>query len=736
MLRCLVIALVGTLAAALALPAEELRLTDYSVRVLREDVDADGAAEVILRNNLVRVEVFTGQAPELPARPLWRRVLNRPLPPPAPKYNCRFMGPGWIGNIVFLPTGRRWLADAVMPTEAWRGVPEEFEQAVRIRETSPGVWRCLKIGVGVCEGRGWCTRDTLTLLDPGHWETRVEEAAAGGRSVVFEQTLDAGDGYAYRYGKRLTLWPGDTRLTLERTLANTGTRELATTWYTHAFWGQGQEGRSDEHCWATIPLRRGPAAEKGLPELDTEACPIGAPVNAGYWGPLDGSLVGDAWYACGNHRGAEVLLHVLADLPAFYRVWSCPPTYSLEPFRLLTVAPGQTESWSETMACGTGLDRVDTHDGLAAYAASVTPASEDAPARIEVRGVPFGEVHNTLLRMEIEPSTGDTQQVEKSIAWAGPDRPFAVSLDEWVDRLPLRLRLRLEPGGAVTGNVGQSRTGWLTVRAPAPESPELPAHAGGVGAVILLPADRGASGALPASRAAAFLVEYLKAAGFAPEVRSDRDGTSGSSDGLPALVVCPGLRGMPVPLWRELEQAVRGGAGLLVCAPIEPFAFEFTDLVPLRAAGATLRLGSGPRDGTREFVGAYRQRYQFCTSGAHPVTAGLPWFPTAPQDVGVLQDVTPAAGAEVLLRYATPAGLQPRVDSPALVVAAYGQGRVAVFGSPVDWGAPPQWGLWRRIGEAHRQYFMRLALWTAAGALPMPVSAPPSSDCGSRPRSE
>lgn len=702
-----------------------------AVLVRHEDVDADTEPEVILENRFLRVEVFTGKTAPPPGASLWRRVLGRPAPAPAPKYNCRFMGPGWIGNVVFKPTGRRWFSDAAMPTEAWRGIPEEFEEAVRVREVRPGVWRCLKIGVGVCEGRGWCTRDTLALLDPGRWESRTEETPGGGRALVFEQTLDAGDGYACRYRKRLALQPDESRLTVERELTNTGTRDLATTWYTHAFWGQGREGRFDRHCWATVPLRCGPAGT-AFPELDTEPCRISDPGGTGYWGPLAGDLVGDAWYACGNSSSAEVFLTILPEVPAFYRVWTCAPTFSLEPFRVLRLASGQTERWTETLACGAGLGGIATHDGRAAYSVTVSPAAEGVPPRVELRGLPFEEVRDGRLRLEVETEDGACTGLDRAVPAAGPQAPISVCLDEWAGRLPLRLRVRLEGGGPPRAEAPGGRTGWVTVRVPPAESAELAPHAAGAQAVILVPAGPDSSGAPPPHRGAALLKEYLDAAGFLPVLRSDRDGIGPAGAAAPALVVCPGLRGLPAGLWRELERCVRAGSGLLVCGPIDPTAFEFTDLLPIRAAGAAVRCVGGPRDGTREFLGAHQRRYHLSAAGPHPVTDGLPWFPQAHQDIGVLQDLSPAPGAEVLLRYESPPGLLPEVKSPALVSWPYGQGRVAVLGSPVDWGEPAHWLLWSRVGEHHRRLFVRLALWTAAGAVPLPPSAPRSSECGSR----
>ncbi|MBN2452491.1 MAG: hypothetical protein JXR77_19045, partial [Lentisphaeria bacterium] len=71
----------------------------------------------------------------------------------------------------------------------------------------------------------------------------------------------------------------------------------------------------------------------------------------------------------------------------------------------------------------------------------------------------------------------------------------------------------------------------------------------------------------------------------------------------------------------------------------------------------------------------------------------------------------PRDGATVVLRYGTPDGLEPRVTSPALVVGGYGRGRVAVLTCPVDWGSPPQWCLWSRLGEYHRKLLVQTALW-------------------------
>jgi hypothetical protein len=547
-------------------------------------------------------------------------------------------------------------------------------------------------------------------------------------SVVFTQTLKAEDGYGYRYSKRLTLLPESSGLVIERTLTNTGSRELARTWYTHAFWGQGRDGAYDEHCWATVPLRRGGTGPAPL-ELDVEACGIGALPGTGYWGPLDGALVGDAWYACGNHEGADVFLTLLPEIPAFYRVWTCAPTYSLEPFRLINLGAGRKESWLETLACGAGLDRLEAHDGTAAYSSSLAPATEGGPAVVTLHVLPFCDVRNATLQITVRPGTGPERSLERAIASAGPAQPVAVRLDDVAGSLPVQIGVCLRPTGAAIA--ASERRGWLTIR-PAAASTELPDHGNGAGALVLGAFERDAQGALRPTGAAGYLLEYLRTTGFTAALRQDRDGLPAVGQPQPALVVCAGLRVLPVEVLHQLELFVRGGGGLLVCGPLDPAALEFTDLLPLQSVGASVRLGPGPRDGTREFVGAWRQRYQLVSAMEHPVLQGLALVPQAYQDVGVLQILIPTAAAAVLLRYQTPAGLLPEVSSPALVVSSYGRGRVAVLASPVDWGIPAHWLLWSRVGEQHRALFSRLARWTAAEALTGAASAAPTSDCGAR----
>jgi len=689
--------------------------------VLRhEDSDGCGAAEVVLENRLVRVEVLTGEPPPVPSQ-RWRdRLLRRPAPEARPRYGTRFVGPGWIGQVTFLPTGRRWFAETSGGRENWQGIPEEFDEAVRVREVTPGVWHCLKIGVGLCQGVDRCFRGSLKLIDPGVWETIEEDLGAGGRAVTFRQTVPARDGYGYRYEKRLILRPGESRLLVERTLTNTGEKPWDTTWYTHAFWGQDGRGGYDDRCWATVPLRGATVPGLGEAAIDTRLCRIGKPPQAGYWGAVDGDILAGGWYACGTHDGAEVFLTALAETPAFYRMWTCPQTYSLEAFRLISLAPGAVDHWVETLACGAGLERLDAHDGNAGYQAVVSPDGvPGASAAVSLRMVPFREVAEGVLRLQFRGADGRERREDHPIRAAGPAAAVEVPLMSLSGALPVHLEARLEVAGAASDALATAEVARMVLAATAAvPAVRLPASGGGAGAVILGPYERRTDEGWVPTPAAGFLSEYLAAAGFKPVFVRDRDGLPAEPAAATALVACVGLRALPATVWRQLEDHVRAGGGLVVCGPITPTAFEGTDLLPLREVSSSVRVGASPRDCTREFLGAWSRRYQLEPLEEHPVLSGLPFLPTGRQDIGALQILEPSPAGRVILRYQTPAGLQPAVSTPALVLAAYGAGRVAVLASPVDWGMPSAWCLWNRLGEYHRQFFQQLGLWAAESALP------------------
>jgi hypothetical protein len=211
------------------------------------------------------------------------------------------------------------------------------------------------------------------------------------------------------------------------------------------------------------------------------------------------------------------------------------------------------------------------------------------------------------------------------------------------------------------------------------------------------------------------LREYFTAAGFAVTV-TDADAVVRPEfdwSGVRLFAVA-GLGRAPGPLVARLESLVRDGGGLLLCGPLNLTPFEFSNLLPVAGVEADVTVtGSSPRDGTREFIHVWRKRYHLQPAGESPITAGIPWFPLVFQDVARLQTMTPKPDAATLLHYVSGPAINPAVTSPALVTGSFGKGRVAVFASPVNWGAPPQHVIFSRLGEYHRKFFVQAAYWTA-----------------------
>ena len=707
-----------TAAAALAVCTASLALgatapgIGTNVRLEHSDVDADGQPEIILENEYLRVEIMTGIEPAR-RRSLSQAVLRRPQP--RPKYGTRFVWAGWIHNITFKPTQQRWFANDSQ--HHWHGIPEEFEQAVKMQEVQPGVFDVLKVGIGVCRGTGICHHSRLKLQEPAPWTTEPRQMPGGGQSLVFRQEVSAGYGYAYCYEKEFILDPGRAHLEVRRRLANTGRQTIRTTWYTHAFWAQATAGDGlDTDCWSTIPIQYlgdGPLA--GL--VDTASCQLSVPEPHGIWGPVARKAIPESWYASGNRKTHDVVFTAL-DLPlAWDRVWTAPSTYSCEPFVVLNVEPGATREWTVQRTFGTGLDglRGGGSEGILNWS-FVREQGESDSFSLLVEFLPASPRDGLDLAIGLTPTgAGETRQFSARMGQCGPTRPFRGKAADAVAPGLYRVHVTVSDAGKVLADLtGLTGAG---VRMP---NPHIRSRAFPAGALILTevtPAD-GAKPARP-SRAGAFLKDALSRAGFQTKLADPlRRGAPDPLWGLSRVCVVAGLPAFPGYLRGWLEGYVAKGNGLLFCGPLYSSPFEFSDLLPIeRVVGDVNVTGWRTRDGTDEFVDASTRRYHLRPATDHPILNELPFFPAVHQDIARLQVVEPSAGATVLLRYATGDGLTPAVESPALLVRTCGKGRTAVFASPVDWGLPPQWVIYCRLGEYHRKLFAQMALW-AAGLLP------------------
>ena len=94
---------------------------------------------------------------------------------------------------------------------------------------------------------------------------------------------------------------------------------------------------------------------------------------------------------------------------------------------------------------------------------------------------------------------------------------------------------------------------------------------------------------------------------------------------------------------------------------------------------------------------------------------GLPWAPETFQGIGYFQMVVPKENAHCPLYFSRyePSLEFPRDDYDALILSAYGKGRVAYLATSITWGAPANCAIWARLGEYHRAFFTRLAVWTS-----------------------
>nr|MCR4575033.1 hypothetical protein [Lentisphaeria bacterium] len=99
-----------------------------------KDVDGDGLPEVILENEYLQVIVMTGEMPKVIPDPV-ELSDGRKVPY---KYGERFARGGWIYNMIFKPTNRKWFINDITQGEHRHGIPEEFEITERMREVEPG----------------------------------------------------------------------------------------------------------------------------------------------------------------------------------------------------------------------------------------------------------------------------------------------------------------------------------------------------------------------------------------------------------------------------------------------------------------------------------------------------------------------------------------------------------------------------------------------------------------------
>ena len=253
------------------------------------DLDEDGEPEVVLENEYLKVGVLTGKAPLNPPEKL--NANGKSIPN---KYARRFNWGGWIWEVSYKPTCREWFVHENTDSENWFGIPECFEEAIRMKELEPGKYAVLVPGIGTATGLGQCFRESFKEIEYVPWEMRLECEANGAWQektpafgpasawrLRFSQKIDTPYGYGCACEKIIVMRTGLSRLEIQRSIKNTGRQPWRTTWFTHGFWGQGENNRLDSDCWSTIPIRY-----LHNRTIDTERAFLTNFMPGNYWGPI------------------------------------------------------------------------------------------------------------------------------------------------------------------------------------------------------------------------------------------------------------------------------------------------------------------------------------------------------------------------------------------------------------------------------------------------------------------
>jgi hypothetical protein len=664
----------------------------------RADTTGDGVEEIVITNPFLRVEVMTGENPADGTRA---------------RYDERFVWAGWINAVEFVPDGTRPFDHDT--ANFWCGIPEEFERAVPMATGGDGRVDCLKVGVGRCDGRGNCTRAEISLRQPVEWQIEEQVLEDGTARVAFSHRFTTELGFAYGYTKAVSLAPDTSVLRVTRTLENLGSKRLVTNWYSHAFWAQAADGSGyDRDCWSTVPVILGHHGQ--MPVVNTDSCQMTVPSREGVWGAIPAEVIADSWYAVGNRATGMVAFNQVSHPLAWFRVWTYLTTYSIEPFVMLDLGPGETRTWVVERTFGNGLTSVRGACELGLVDWRFT--GPDGGRALELGFLPNRELENAELTVRISREDGWQRLLpgrdDRFAVTGAPDKP-------WTARVP----------GPFTNGTYRVEVSVHREDAPVtvvhalehlgPDTPlaQRPVRDDQTEAPILLVVPQALPPDTPTAvpRDAAYLFDYLDEAGFSPEPIAIAD-LEARMDTVPrprALVLC-GTPAVGSELVARLEGYVASGGGLLCLPPIPSASFEFSSLLPVVRVTADVNLQQvSPRDGTFEFQGVSGHwRYHLTPSAPHPILRGLPLFPAAYQDIARLQVVAPRPNAQTLLAYTAPQGIgMPRVDSPALLVHDFGRGRVAVFCSPADWGLPASWVIFSRTGEYHRRFLVQLTAWTA-----------------------
>jgi hypothetical protein len=236
------------------------------------------------------------------------------------------------------------------PCSALEGPVDEFQTVLGWGEAKPA-GTFIKIGVGVLRKTGteYNRYFPYEVVDSGKWS--IQKATG---SVAFVQQLtDPASGYGYVYRKVVRLAHDKPELIIERSLKNTGKRDIQSTVYDHNFMVIDKQPPGPDFVFRVpfaIQSPRPPKAEmaeirgneivykKVLSGEDQVAVPI--------QGFTDGAK--DAEIVIENKK-AGVGVKITGNRPLVRDLlWSIRTVLAVEPYVAIDIKPGEEFTWNNT----------------------------------------------------------------------------------------------------------------------------------------------------------------------------------------------------------------------------------------------------------------------------------------------------------------------------------------------------------------------------------------------------
>ncbi len=594
--------------------------------------------------------------------PYLRAVLRHPGRLGAAFYKRRWTWGGRLQSLVYKPTGREFFLPQMIDLEDLSpfGLPDELFAHFPLSGE-----RQLKMGVGVLSPAG---------VEPLPWTWHTEEVGAE-TVVVFRQEVEALEGYGFVYEKRYRFRPDAAWFALDVVWENRGTSLLASDWDIHTF---HDAGPLDTPAWLVAPKRAW--ISSGHTRLRTvlkEASPLfPAPrLEERVFDRLRWDLEGEPWwYATGPSDGEEFFLLNARFEPYWGLHFAGYGAYTPQGISHIEVPPGDGAVWGIDVTLGTGgkhFVRAGQEGGLTLE--RLGPYTIAAGVHLAQQG------HGTLSVRLFDQTGAPLGHAEKTGA-AAPGTPLLLELP-----LP-------DSGDFANAEITYQEAGrvMLHSRELVPLQGQRPtAHLpfAGKGTRVLVASHH--QGENPESDG-----EYLHACGLQTGFHVDWKGPG--PRGLQDLEGCSALclvgEAWPAEHADALRTWIGDGGGLLLCAPFGGLATALGAILPLQPAGQLQR--AEPPLGL-----------QLATP--HLTVSRLMLEPDALVRITWWTPVTARADALVPLRF-TAAG-----NPPALGLACYGQGRLAMLASRPAWGAHRGNVVWDGWGQYYRAFFAGLMGWLA-----------------------